>query len=861
MIKNIHLFQSFFILVLFFNAFSAQAQDPNVYVDEQGVMHWENNDKEVHGFGVNYSVPFAHAYRAAERLGVDHKQAIDNDIYHFSRLGFDLYRIHVWDTQISDTLGNLIENEHLELFDYLLKQLSDKGINYVITPIAFWGSGWPEPDPEEPGFSHHYGKGACLTDPACIAAQQEYLYQFMNHENKYTGVAYKDDPHLIAVEISNEPHHREEPEVVTNFVKKMVKAIERSGTEKPIFYNASHAVHLNDAYFKAGIDGGTFQWYPTGLGYQREILGNLLPNVDDYNIPFENIIDKYNGAKLVYEFDAADVGRSYIYPAMARSFREAGIQLATYFSYDPTYMANVNTEYNTHYMNLAYTPQKALGLMIASEVFHHIPMEKDFGTYPENTTFGDFMVSYKKDLATYNTDDKFIFTNHTDLEPKNIKKLKEIAGFGNCPLVRYDGSGVYFLNKIDKGVWRLEVMPDAVWVDNPFGRNSPDKIVGVVKWEERDMSISLPDLEDKFNVLAINEGNDYTPQVSNNSFSIRPGTYIISKKGTRKKWSPEDTFGVNQLKDFYAPESTVDQVWLKHEAPIEASANQPVDIKAQIIAPEKPENVQLVGYSDRGRITEEMMNIGGYIYSATIPADELTEGYIKYNIIVKTGEDEFITYPAGKEGRLWEWDFYDRTPYQVRVVSSENPIYLFDAKTETDLLVRQWRQSNKLVPTDNLHEAEYQIQLDKIFRPDNENLHAEPIYDYSIKHYVLDNISGRKNDLEKMEQLVIKGQALKGEPQKVQIALVMEDGTAFGKIIEMEDEVKEYTIDLDELEPVKTVTLPRPYPTFLPYYLEHINSDFDIEKIESLQLSIGPGIPEEKLDSEQGLGIRRIWLE
>ncbi|HSP40440.1 MAG TPA: hypothetical protein VLN46_03330, partial [Gillisia sp.] len=73
----------------------------NVFVDDSGVMRWGHNKEEVKGFGVNYSAPFAHGYRSAQRLGVDLKKAIDNDVYHFSRLDFDLYRIHVWDTEIS----------------------------------------------------------------------------------------------------------------------------------------------------------------------------------------------------------------------------------------------------------------------------------------------------------------------------------------------------------------------------------------------------------------------------------------------------------------------------------------------------------------------------------------------------------------------------------------------------------------------------------------------------------------------------------------------------------------------------------------------------------------------------------------
>ena len=272
----------------------------DVFVDKEGVMRWSGDKSEVQGFGVNYTVPFAHAYRSAKKMGIDPLRAIDQDVYHFSRLGFDLYRIHVWDTEISDTLGNLLFNEHLHAFDYLLKQLGERDINYVLTPIAFWGNGWPEPDEPTPGFSHKYGKGDCLTNPDAIKAQENYLFQFMNHVNPYTGIAYKDDPRLIAVEVSNEPHHRGEAKAVTEFVAGMVKAIRKTGCKKPVFYNISHAVHFAQAYFDGGIDGGTFQWYPTGLGYQQELPGNVLPNVDNYLIHFDKTIREKQGAKGLY---------------------------------------------------------------------------------------------------------------------------------------------------------------------------------------------------------------------------------------------------------------------------------------------------------------------------------------------------------------------------------------------------------------------------------------------------------------------------------------------------------------------------------------------------------------------------------
>ena len=51
-----------------------------VVVDDGGVMRWTDSGAAVALFGVNYSTPFAHAYRAHGYLGVDRKRAIDADV-------------------------------------------------------------------------------------------------------------------------------------------------------------------------------------------------------------------------------------------------------------------------------------------------------------------------------------------------------------------------------------------------------------------------------------------------------------------------------------------------------------------------------------------------------------------------------------------------------------------------------------------------------------------------------------------------------------------------------------------------------------------------------------------------------------
>ncbi|MCM4160198.1 glycoside hydrolase family 5 protein [Antarcticibacterium flavum] len=837
-----------------------QEQKQDVYVDGSGVMRWGHNDEEVKGFGVNYSAPFAHGFRAAGRLDVDLKKAIDNDVYHFSRLGFDLYRIHVWDTEISDAEGNLLENEHLELFDYLLKQLKDRDINYMITPIAYWGNGWPEPNEDTPGFSHKYGKEGSLTHPEAIKAQENYLAQFLEHVNPHTGIAYKDEPNIIAFEISNEPHHKGSTEEVTSFVQRMVTSMRSTGTKKPIFYNVSHSTHFMEAYFNADIQGGTFQWYPTGLGFQKELEGNLLPNVNEYNIPFDNIIKKNNAAKLVYEFDAADVMKSYIYPAMARSFREAGIQIATHFAWDPTYMAYANTEYNTHYMNLAYTPQKALALMISGEVFHQIPMYKNYGTYPQNLQFENFRISYEKDLAEYNSSEKFYYTNSTSSNPLSLKDLKHIAGYGISNTVKYEGRGAYFLDKLEEGVWRLEVMPDAILVDNPFGRNNLDKTVAVINWEEWEMTVNLPGLGRDFSVTTLSGKNEkFTATAS--KFQIGPGIYLLSAKDKKIAYRGNEDWKNGELHDFYAPEATVHKTYVLHQPVEVVIENSSLEIKAEVVSKEPVQKVE--AWFQNGNIHDsvELKEMEAYTYGAEVPQKLLEEGFLNYRIII-TQQDGSRTFPADAEGNPGQWDFHAMEQYQTRITGEQQPLYIFTAAKDRDYIVGEWKRDNRLVPGDRTGEAEYQVRLEQLFEKDEENKNAAPVYDYTFRYNFKNKIQGREAELKDFKNLKFKARSLEKGPKKIQIALIDKNGAAFGQIVEINSQNQEYSLKINEFKPVKTVTLPRPYPTFLPYYFEHgIEGPLELENIESLQISIGPGLEEkEKLEGHQ-IGITSFRLE
>ncbi|MEJ2616466.1 MAG: cellulase family glycosylhydrolase, partial [Ignavibacteriaceae bacterium] len=430
-------------------------------------------------------------------MGVSLKKAIDLDVAQMVRLGFDAFRVHVWDREISDKEGNLLNNEHLDLFDYLISRLAANNIKIIITPIAWWGTGWPEPDTKAPGFSQYYSKLELVTNKNAREAERNYIKQFINHINKYRKLAYKIDPSIIAMEVINEPAHPEDQKETTGYINEMVKAFRDAGFTKPLFYNISQ--NWSDtpgaqAVCNADVQGLSFQWYPTGLVHNSMLKGNYLINVDHYSIPSDSLIDYKNKTKMVYEFDAADIGGAYMYPAIVRSFREAGMQFAVMFCYDPTQIAWSNTEYGTHFMNLLYAPSKALSLMIAAKAFHELPRYKSYGNYPENNKFGNFLVNYDENLSEYNTDTAFYYSSSSYDNPKNINTIKHIAGCGNSVIVKYDGTGSYFLDKIQNGIWKLEVYPDVLWIRYPFGPTSMSRQVARLFWNERNMNLSIDDL-------------------------------------------------------------------------------------------------------------------------------------------------------------------------------------------------------------------------------------------------------------------------------------------------------------------------------------------------------------------------------
>lgn len=845
-----------FFSLIFLTIFNFYPQK-STYVDSNGVFRWVKSDKEIRLFGINYTLPFAHGYRAINYLNKDHKEAIDKDVYHFTKLGIDGYRVHIWDVEITDSIGNVLNTPQLDLLDYLLFKLKERGIKTIVTPFKVGGNGYPEKDFPTPGFSSKMGKWQTYSGKEILEKQKRYFTQLLNHINPYTNLAYKDDPDIIALEINNEPRH-DNGEVATKYINYMVNVIRKAGFKNPIFYNVSERSKYIDDYLKTDIQGCTFQWYPTGLVHNSLLSGNYLPNVNKYEIPFKSKESFQNKAKIIYEFDPGDTNSSVLFPAMARSFRESGFQFVAQFAYDPIDLAFANTEYQTHYLNLAYTPSKAISLKIASEAFHEIPKEKYFGSYPENNEFLNTTLYPENNVAVYNSSKKFMYSNTTNTKPIKLNSLEEIVGIGNSSIIKYNGTGAYFLNKLEKGVWRLEVFPDVLWVNDPFQKASLKKTVAILQNNNNTIEVNLPDLKENFLIEGINKGNNYKSKATLNKISIKPGTYILSNRNTIDNFKK---IKINnfQVDEFYNIKQKVKKTYLVHKPLEYLETESDLEILAKIISPNNISKVEVVlpaGYQKTDNY--KMIKTDNFNYQLTIPKAKIKGDTFSYYITVYTNKGN-ITYPGNINGNPLDWDFVSQKKYTTHIVGKDSEIMLFDAsitKFDDFLWPRQWNAVKY-----NINKIRFKNKANNLLSIKANNLIANNP-DITFKVLLKDIVYKEKNNISTSKSLIIRASSGEKSSQKLQIALQLNNGQVFGKTILLSPLEKEFTIPFSELKSVPMVLLPRPYPDFQPYYFQSSSKEeFDINKLDALQISIGPEINNVGQKEKQEVFIKSIVLK
>jgi hypothetical protein len=849
-------------------AAQAQRADRAVYLDQEGVIRWRDDRREVALFGANYVLPSASDYRAAGYLGADRKRMIEEDMAHFARMGWDGLRLTFWgDWESSDSAGNLIANDHLDLLDWLVARARERGIYMLFSPIQLYNSNWPDAlqDTTAPGFGRRYGRDRMGTDSTAIAVQANYLRQILTHVNPYTGVALKDEPSILFIELVNEPvHHPEDLAGSVRYINALTDAVRATGCRKLVFYNVSQDFRIGEAIRRSRAQGVTFGWYPTGLNAGYELQGNHLRSVDGFPDMLRPELARF--PRIVYEFDSPDLRTGTMYPAMARTFREVGAQFAAMFAYDMLRTASRNLGWQTHYLSLVYTPRKAMSAVIAAEAMRRLPRLRSYGSYPRNTRFGDFRVLYDDDLVELVARDAFLYAGSTRSTPPDPAALRRIAGHGSSSTVTYEGEGIYFLDRVRPGLWRLEVYPDAVPVHDPFEPPSPDKIVTRAIRRAWPMTIALPDLGGSFTVQPVTAGNPRAEQAAGGRFTVTPGVYMLSASGAVDVATLPERVGRIGFAEYHAPPlDSLPPLVVPLTAPAYL-ASRDAELRARIADRTAPDSAVLYIRPAAGELYRgfAMRPAGGYVYAASIPAATLREGPHQLAITLFRGKSA-VTFPGGLPRKPTDWNYAAGGSWTVDVVGERTPVRLFDPGRDAGRLAfsRIGDAGRRGLFRVGLSGATGEPVF-HLARPVDSSGRSPP--DYTASLLIADRIRARRETITGAKAVRLRLRGL-GSRQVLHVTLMEDDGTSWTRAVSVDSTWGEQRLPLADFAVGRGVKLPQGFPGEWNYWVGPADARGGagdrprLGRLERLQLSLRSEAGAVALPDGYGVEVEWVSLE
>jgi hypothetical protein len=714
----------------------------------------------------------------------------------------------------------------------------------LFSPIQLYNSNWPDAlqDTTAPGFGRHFGRERMGTDRAAIAAQAKYLRQILEHVNPYTGVALKNEPAILFIELVNEPwHHPEDLEGSIRYINALTDAVRATGCRKLVFYNVSQDFRMTEAIRRSKAQGVTFGWYPSGLNSGHELQGNYLRGVDAFPDMLRPELARL--PRIVYEFDSPDLRTGTMYPAMARTFREVGTQFAAMFAYDMLQTASRNLGWQTHYLNLVYTPRKAMSAIIAAEAMHRLPRLRSYGPYPRNTRFGDFRVSYDGDLGELVAPDAFLYAGSTHSRPPDPTALRRVAGYGSSPTVTYEGEGIYFLDQVRPGIWRLEVYPDAVPVRDPFEPMSPGKIVTRAISRGWPMTLDLPDLGRSFTVEPVTAGNRRTEQAAGGRFTVTPGVYVLSAAGPVDVATLPEYLGHVAFAEYHPPPlDTLPPSVMPLTAPAYLAGHD-AELRASLADQTPPDSARLYFRPAAGGYYRgfAMRPAGGYVYAASIPAAALREGPHEFVITLFRGESA-VTFPGGLRQKPTDWDYYGSAAWKLDVVGPQTPLRLFDPAGDATRLTfsRIGDAGRRGLFGVGLSGVTGQPVLHVSLPVDTSG--AGPA-DYTASLVIKDRIRARQETIAGAETVRLRLRGL-GPRQVLYVTLMEDDGTSWSAAVTVDSAWSEASLPLAAFAIGRGVLLPEGFPGEWNYWVGPAdarggNADRPrLDRIERLQLSL-----------------------
>jgi hypothetical protein len=488
------------------------------------------------------------------------------------------------------------------------------------------------------------------------------------------------------------------------------------------------------------------------------------------------------------------------------------------FSYDMLRTASRNLGWQTHYLNLVYTPRKAMSAIIAAEAMRRLPRMRSYGAYPQNTRFGDFHISHEGDLGELVAPDAFLYAGSTTSKPPDPALLERIAGYGSSSIVTYEGEGTYFLDKVRPGLWRLEVYPDAVPVRDPFEPPSPDKIVTRAIHRPWPMTVKLPDLGGTFTMQPIAPGNRRAERAVSGRVAVTPGVYVLSAAGAVDLATLPKRLRQLSFAEYHAPPTDTLPPSITLLAPPAFLAGRDAEVRARVVAGTLPDSVVLFirPAAAPSYRSYPMKPAGGYEYAATAQADSLREGPHDLVITAFTGNSS-VTFPGGLRQKPTDWNYSGSAFWTLDVVGPNTPVRLFDPDSDAELLSftrigdagRQGLFRLGIVGLTGRTAFHVALPRDSA---------GKGLPDYTASLVITSRIEARRESIAGAQAVRLRLRGL-GARQVLHVTLMEDDGTSWSAAVPLDSAWSERSIPLSAFAIGRGVLLPQGFPGEWNYWV------------------------------------------
>ena len=406
--------------------------------------------------------------------------------------------------------------------------------------------------------------------------------------------------------------------------------------------------------------------------------------------------------------------------------------------------------------------------------------------------------------------------------------LSHIAGVGSSPLVQYQGSGAYFLDKQQDGLWQLEVYPDATQLDDPHQNSSLKREAVRLSVSQRDIRLKLADLGQDF-VLQRADGQQ--AQAQNGTVSVQPGRYVVAKNTAMLANAK------TQGRPFLLPEIAAQQPLLVHQPLRQWPIDQPLPVCGQLSGANQPSNLKvslfyrLQGEQQVQQQALQAEDLGRYCTKLKLPANS---GMLQYQLVVQDNS-QALSFPDAVNALPSDWDFPQSSAHSFTTLLQQPgaAVPLFDAKADQTTLLypkdaqvsQQWLAGER--------QQGLTLRLRPAKTPDWQQ---PPLALLRTETHAVMGLSQR--DLSGYTKVAIKMRAVLSKTQDkmpVRFALLNKDGLAFGIDLEATAEWRYQLVPLTALQATPTL-LTQAYPTFMPAQLTHQGQSLgDLSQLQGTQ--------------------------